>query len=180
MLWIVALLFWILASHLYSHSQKHISCFNHISIDDGLSQSSVYCILQDKKGFMWLGTQEGLNRYDGYKFKTYKQRPQDEATISNNYVWTIFEDNAGVFWIGTYFGLNCFNREPGIFECYLKDKTKPHSLSHNDFRAIYEDQFGILWIGTYGGGLNKLDRKSGKFSPYLHDEANPYSLWYCA
>ncbi|MFQ5675345.1 MAG: two-component regulator propeller domain-containing protein [bacterium] len=69
--------------------------FRHLSIDDGLSQSTVLCALQDRRGFMWFGTQDGLNRYDGAGFKIYKHRPDDPNSLSENWVWSLFEDSLG-------------------------------------------------------------------------------------
>jgi signal transduction histidine kinase/ligand-binding sensor domain-containing protein len=163
--WCTVIFCWLLCSCLYA--QKNSIRFKHISIAQGLSQSTVYCIRQDSKGFMWFGTQEGLNRYDGYKFKQYKHDPTDAKTISDNYVWTLYEDKNGVLWIGTFFGLNRFDRERETFTHYKQNKDAPSGLSHNDVRVIYEDHDEDLWIGTGGGGLNKLDRKTGKFERFM-------------
>ena len=90
--------------------------FKHISIDDGLSQSAVHCLLQDRQGFVWLGTQDGLNRYDGYGFKIFRHDPQDSLSISDNWIQTIYEDRNGRLWIGTDGdGLNCYDRETQSF-----------------------------------------------------------------
>ncbi len=83
--------------------------FKHISIEDGLPQSAVYCIHQDKKGFMWFGTQEGLVRYDGYNFKVYNPIPGDPTSLSDMYVNAFYEDKEGILWIGTRNGFNRFD-----------------------------------------------------------------------
>ena len=84
--------------------------FKHLSIEHGLSQSTVNCILQDRNGFMWFGTQDGVNRYDGYTFTIYKNDLQNENTISHNFILSIFEDRQGILWIGTNGGgLNRFD-----------------------------------------------------------------------
>ncbi len=103
------------------HAQKNDIKFEHISLEQGLSQSSVYCILQDSKGFMWFGTQDGLNKYDGYSFTVYKHDPQEPQSLSHNRVHSIYEDQSGVLWIGTGDGLNQFDREKETFTHYQHD-----------------------------------------------------------
>jgi ligand-binding sensor domain-containing protein/signal transduction histidine kinase len=150
--------------------------FERISIEAGLSQSSVLCIYQDRKNFMWFGTYEGLNRYDGYNFKIYKAEPGNPNSLSNNNVECIIEDHLGILWIGTEDGLNFYDRNKEQFIIYKNDPTDPASLSSNYIRSLYEDHQGFLWVGTYGGGLNKFDRTTNKFIHYTHDPNNPNSL----
>jgi ligand-binding sensor domain-containing protein/signal transduction histidine kinase len=147
--------------------------FNHLSLEDGLSQSTVYCILQDKTGFIWLGTQEGLNRYDGNEFKHYKQIPGDKKSLSNSYILCIYESkNSKTLWIGTDGGGLCgLDLETEKFKRYkyLSKEEKPNfgKLSDNVVRTICEDSKGNVWIGTGEGGLNKLEPNTGKFTYYL-------------
>jgi hypothetical protein len=75
--------------------------FERISVEHGLSHSTVNCILQDSKGFMWFGTDDGLNKYDGHSFIVYKHNPDDPQSLSHNQVWSLFEDSSGVLWVGT-------------------------------------------------------------------------------
>jgi len=150
--------------------------FEHLSVADGLSQSVVLCILQDSKGFMWFGTEDGLNKYDAYKFTVYKHEPDNPNSLTNNYVWSIFEDHTGILWIATGHGLDKFDPAHETFVHYRHDENDPNSLSHNDVRAVYEDHTGTLWVGTLGGGLNQFVRKTEKFVHYQHDENNPHSL----
>jgi len=151
--------------------------FDHISVEQGLSDERIHCILQDSKGFMWFGTQDGLNRYDGYTITVYKHDRENSESLSYNLVYSIYEDRAGVLWIGTWYGgLNKFNRETGTFTRYQHDPTDPQSLSSNIIRSIFEDRSGVLWLGTWGGGLNKFDRETGSFTRYQHDSTNPQSL----
>ncbi len=149
--------------------------FERISLEQGLSQSSVLCMLQDSQGFMWFGTADGLNRYDGYRFKEYKHEPENSSSLSDNTIWAIYEDREGTLWIGTDNGLNQFDRENERFTRYHYDPENPHSLSHNGILSIQEDLNGMLWIGTWGG-LNELDRESGRFTHYRHDPRDPTSL----
>jgi PAS domain S-box-containing protein len=150
--------------------------FERISIESGLSQSSVLCIYQDSMDFLWFGTYEGLNRYDGYTFKVYKNDPENPFSLSNNNIEAIIEDHLGVLWIGTEDGLNRFDREKEQFIRYKNNPNDPGSLSNNYVRSIYEDRSGILWIGTQGGGLNQFDRKKDKFIHYINNPSNPKSL----
>jgi len=133
--------------------------FEQISLEQGLSQSTVNCIRQDSKGFMWFGTQDGLNKFDGYKFTVFRHDLKDSTTLSSHFIWTIYEDRSGTIWIGTYNGLNKFDRSSQSFKYFQHDPENTKSLSHNEIHAICEDQFGKLWIGT-AGGLNQFDPKS--------------------
>ena len=94
-------------------AQSENLSFKHINTKNGLSHSSIHCIYQDKLGFMWFGTEEGLNRYDGYDFKIYKNISGDSTSLSDDYVTSICEDDLGIFWIGTRNGLNSFNPATG-------------------------------------------------------------------
>ncbi len=150
--------------------------FERISVEQGLSQSVVNCILQDSKGFMWFGTGDGLNQHDGYGFTVYKHDPEDSNSLSNNVILSVYEDQSGVLWIGTYGGgLDRFDRENGQFTHYQNDPDDPHSLSDDAVWSIHEDQSGVLWIGTEGG-LNRFDREQERFIHYRADLNDPYSL----
>jgi PAS domain S-box-containing protein len=148
--------------------------FQHLSLEDGLSQSTVYAILQDSQGFIWFGTQDGLNKYDGYEFTVYRHDPSDAYSLSHNEIFAIYEDSNGTLWIGTSKGLNRFDRQKNRFIRYLHKNT--NSLSHNSIWSIYEDNMGILWIGTDGGGLSQFDRHQNQFLSFKHDPKNPHSL----
>lgn len=153
--------------------------FKRISINQGLSQVSINCIHQDSKGFMWFGTQDGLNRYDGYKFKIYRNN-KNSNSISDRWIWAIYEDKnneAGILWIGTETGgLNRFDSKTGKFTHYLPEAGNSKSLSHRDVRCIIRDRDGFLWIGTYGGGLCKFNRSNGIFDRYKPNEKDKNSL----
>jgi len=143
--------------------------FESLSIEDGLSQSKIYCIIQDRLGFMWFGTQDGLNMYNGYDFKIFRSEFGVLGNISDKQVISIYEDRQGYIWIGTYYGgLNRFDRSSGKFISYQFDPSNVNSLSNNTINSITETRNGELWIGTNGGGLNKLDRTSEKFTAYKY------------
>jgi ligand-binding sensor domain-containing protein/DNA-binding CsgD family transcriptional regulator len=150
--------------------------FQHISIKHGLSQSTVFCILQDGKGFMWFGTLSGLNKYDGNNFTVYEPEPGDASSLSHRAVRCIYEDRSGTLWIGTWGGLNKFDRKKETFTSYRNEQGNPNSLGDDRVRAILEDKSGRLWIGAIGGGLNLFDRQTATFTRYQNDAQNPLSL----
>ncbi len=141
--------------------------FERLTVEDGISQNTIKCILQDKRGFLWLGTEGGLNRYDGHSFKIYSHEHEKKDSLSNDSVEVLFEDSQGVLWVGTKDGLNRFDRLKETFFPFVNDPEDPTSLSHDSILSIYEDKQGILWVGTDGGGLNKFDPQTGTFSHYL-------------
>jgi ligand-binding sensor domain-containing protein/serine phosphatase RsbU (regulator of sigma subunit) len=161
-----------------SAQQQHVR-FEHISLEHGLSQSIVRAIFQDSKGFLWFGSQDGLNKYDGYEFTIYKYDPFDATSLSENDIWTIYEARSEpkALWIGTgASGLNRFDRETETFTHFRHHSADPSSLSNNFVRQIYEDRAENLWVLTAAGGLDRLDRKTGKFAHYRHEPNNPTSL----
>jgi len=150
--------------------------FEILSMENGLSNNIVWSILQDSRGFMWFATIDGLNRYDGYKFKVFRHDPEDPHSLSTNPLRVIYEDQTGDLWIGTSGGgLNRLDRYTEKFTHYKHDPDDPHSLSGNDVRSIYEDRNGVLWIGTTAG-LNRYDRQTEMFTQFRHDPDDPQSL----
>jgi ligand-binding sensor domain-containing protein/two-component sensor histidine kinase len=148
--------------------------FKQIKIEDGLSQSTVLCILQDSKGFLWFGTANGLNRYDGYDFQVFTNDPLDSTTISDNGITSIHEDKKGFIWIGTTEGvLNKYDRKSGKLKRYyitdgLKITGNPTSRfyefpipfsRHVDktITSIAEGPDNSIWIGTWGCGLIRFN-----------------------
>ncbi len=126
---------------------------------------------------MWFGAQDGLNRYDGYEFKVYKNDPDNPGSLSVNFINVIYEDSSGVLWVGTRGGgLNQFDRESDRFTHFMADSENKQSLGSNFINAIFEDSDGHLWIGTSGGGLNRFDRETQEFVKYLNDPDDPQSI----
>ena len=151
--------------------------FEHKGIEDGLSHSNVICILQDSRGFMWLGTRNGLNKYDGYTFTIYKNNIEDANSLSNDRIADLLEDEDGNIWIATIDGgLDMFDWKHEKFIHYRHNPDDLYSLPLNNLHSITADYEGNLWIGTAGGGLCMLDRKTDKFARYLHDENDPTSV----
>ncbi|MCP5106692.1 MAG: SpoIIE family protein phosphatase [bacterium] len=150
--------------------------FDHISLEQGLSQVSVSCILQDNKGFMWFGTQDGLNKYDGYHITVYRPEEGNPNSLSNIRIAALHEDNSGMLWIGTMGGLNRFDPKTETFTRYTHSPKKPDSLGSNLVNTIYEDTAGTLWVGTTGGGLNKFNRVTGTFTRFTAVDGDPAGL----
>lgn len=151
--------------------------FTHLTTNQGLSQNNVTCILQDRRGFMWFGTRDGLNKYDGYAYTLYRNDPQKSTTISHSYIHTLFEDKQGRLWVGTNGGgLSLFDTNTERFINYQHTPGLKNSLSHNKVMAIAQDAQGFLWVGTAGGGLDRFDPRQKSFTHFSHQPANPTSL----
>lgn len=152
--WFLALLLIYASSSAYGRKPFK---FERISIEHGLSQVTVYSILKDHDGFMWFGTQEGLNRYDGYRFTIFWHDPDNPNSLGFNSVLALMGDRNGNIWIGTFLGgLNRYNTRTGKFFRYQNDPVRASSLSHDLVRSIVEDKAGRIWFATDGGGLNLL------------------------
>src|SRR5258706_12630010 len=114
--------------------------------ESGLSQNLVYSIVQDKQGFLWFGTDEGLNRFDGYEFKTFRHSPQDSSTIADNSIHSLLFDHTGALWIGTNNGISTYNPVTESFQNLRVDYfdiTKPNGTGVN---VIKEDKHGNVWV----------------------------------
>ncbi|MBN1338409.1 MAG: histidine kinase [Bacteroidales bacterium] len=133
-----------------------------IRYEKGMSQNWIYCMMQDRYGYIWFGTWEGLNRFDGYNFRIFRI----EEGLSDNTIYTIFEDKDGKIWIGTDNGLNGFDRSDFRFTPYFNIPGDTNSLVNNRVNSIIQTRDGDLWIGT-AGGLNSLDKSNGKFKSFF-------------
>ncbi len=150
--------------------------FVRIGVANGLSDHTVTSILQDSMGYMWFGTSNGLNRYDGTGFTVYKHEDGDPTSISDSYILSIYEDSKGTLWVGTQQGgLNRFNREENTFTHMLNNGDKDLKLSDNRVNTIFEDSRGMLWIGTLKG-LNCYDPSTDKMKIYYVDVSDSTSL----
>ena len=157
------------------HAQDPPLRFHHLTSRDGLSQSQVFCILQDHRGYMWFGTRDGLNRYDGYGFKTYRHDPQDPDSLSDHYVYVLYEDSQGILWIGTRGGLNRFDPATEQFSHYRAGAKQDNGLSGNTVTSLAGDGTS-LWVGMSDGGLNKLDVSTGRVTWYQHNPDDKTSI----
>ena len=150
--------------------------FIRLSAENVLSGDHTRNVVQDQRGLMWIGTLNGLNRFDGTSVKLYRNDPDNPNSLSNNVARALVVDQSGVLWIGTWGGgLNQYDWETDTFIRYQHDPDDPRSLSHNIVRAVYEDHSGTIWVGTMAG-LNRLDRDSGQFIRYQHNPDDPNSL----
>ncbi|MBC7892939.1 MAG: hypothetical protein H7Y12_12050 [Sphingobacteriaceae bacterium] len=132
--------------------------FDQLSVEDGLSQSEVYSVLKDRQGYVWLGTQDGLNRYDGYRFEHFKHDPFDANSLSNDYITALFEDAQGTLWVGTQDGLNRYDATAGRFVRFT-DTTSERVHQPFNIQAFATDRHGTLWVGTKLG-LRRVIRDS--------------------
>ena len=151
--------------------------FETLSLEQGLSQSVVSVTFQDRQGYLWFGTQDGLNRYDGYHFTIYRPDPDDPSSLNDRMILDITEDPQGILWVGTMLGgLNRYDAETKSFGHFIHDSGNPQSVSGNCIESLFVDRDGKLWIGT-DGGVDVLDPLSGSFlAHYRHDPKDPSSL----
>ncbi len=146
--------------------------FTQLTTKDGLSNNRILDIMQDKIGFIWIATENGLNRFDGYDFVVFRNNPTDSTTISSNVITSIAEDIYGNLWFGTVFGLNKYNRSADRFTQYFFNRTDPSTIRNNHIRALFADDNGILWIETLGGYLHKLNIQDNKIQYYKHADVH--------
>jgi signal transduction histidine kinase/ligand-binding sensor domain-containing protein/DNA-binding response OmpR family regulator/HPt (histidine-containing phosphotransfer) domain-containing protein len=140
--------------------------FETVSLEQGLSQATVQAILQDHRGFLWFGTQEGLNRYDGYTFDVFTRDPDDASSLANDWIWTLHEDADGNLWVGTNGGgLSRYDRETGGFTNFPVEVSDAGGTSANHVRAIHASDPGTLWVGT-DGGLRILKPRTATFTRF--------------
>jgi len=177
------LLFIIVSSILWS--QESYFYFDHLTTEDGLSREHVRRIVQDKKGFMWFGTANGLNKYDGYSFKVYTNDSTSSPYLTNNFILSLIEDQYGRLWIGTMHGLNVFDLKTNKIFHFRHSPDNDKSLAGDWIRCIYEDSRGNIWIGTKNNGLSYLDHSylnadtldnNLSFINYVHNSEDTTSL----
>lgn len=138
--------------------------FEHYNDNDGLSHNSVRHIVQDKHGFLWLGTFAGLNRFDGYQFKSYTSSSIGKDKIYNDDITAlVLDDSSNNLWIGTRKGLTLFKTDTQTFKTYLSDKNNPKSLPDEEVRSIHVDRFKRVWVGTKTKGVFVLYPNENRF-----------------
>ena len=142
--------------------------FTHITVEQGLSQSTVQVVFQDHLGFIWIGTEEGLNRYDGYSFAIFKNDPQDPASLPDNIISMLYEDRAHRLWVGTATGLAVFDRRTESFQRVSSIRQRVTSL--------LEEADGTFWVGTEGQGLFERRSENGVFVPQSRDATVSFGL----
>lgn len=151
--------------------------FERLGSDAGLSQSTVLAVHQDRRGFLWVGTEDGLNRYDGYGFTTYYQDAEEPGALRSDWIWSVVEDEGGDLWIATEGGgLARWRATDERFETFAHDDGTPKSLASDDLRALALGPDGRLWVATRDAGLDRFDPKTGVAEHFRHDPADPSSL----
>src|SRR6476620_3289200 len=159
--------FLLLITSIQSHAQTQKLRFEHITVDQGLPDNATLCSMQDRKGFLWFGTWNGLCKYDGYTFTTYQFDPNDTSSIGGNLITRIFEDSGGIIWViarGT--GIYLFDR---ITEKFTRLNPKSGCLSpnHTSSWALNEDKEGKIRTGNdHDGQLIRYDKKTGTLDDY--------------
>lgn len=149
--------------------------FRHLTTQNGLSYNLIISLFQDREGYIWVGTFNGLNRYDGSRFVTFKHDRNNPKTIAHNTVTDICEDQAGNIWLGTSSGISRYNKATNTFDNYQLERRSADAFRHNDITGIICDRQGTIWATTVAG-LYEFQAKSNTFKAYHHDPANPATL----
>lgn len=149
--------------------------FNHLKVEDGLTQNTVWCMLQDQQGFMWFGTKDGLNRYDGYRFKIFRHDPSNPKSIGNNFIRSLYLASDGQIWVGTDAGLYIYNPNDESFTPFKVKTANGYSICKevNDIKA---DQMGNIWIGVNWQGLFCYNKKKDLLTLYQADDKHKNTL----
>lgn len=167
---ILSVLFSPIQAHCSSDHHLPVFRFEPVDVEDMLKYAYILKVVQDHQGFIWIASQDGLYRYDGYQLKIFKHDPQDAKTLPSNYIFNLFVDSDGDLWIAAgQMGISRYNPLTETFTRYLHDKHQQNSISHNMVTDMAEGSTGKIWIATYGGGVNILDKASGKITRLLHD-----------
>ncbi|BDQ03414.1 hybrid sensor histidine kinase/response regulator transcription factor [Ignavibacterium sp.] len=148
--------------------------FDRISTNNGLSNNLIYDILQDKSGFLWIATDDGLNRYDGYEFKIFRNDPNDISSLSDNSVWSLAVDKSGKIWVGTKTGwINCYDP---VTEKFSRWYIASNITKDNSITTIFTEDENKIWIGTYRSGLYLLNPKTGEIKNWTLNPLDSTSL----
>lgn len=152
--------------------EGHGITFTRMSTADGLSQTRTAQIVQDDRGFIWFGTQHGLNRYDGYRFRVFLHEPGRPGSIAGNFIYSLFKDRSGMLWIGCEQSLDRLDPATEEFRHYRleSDGSEPGPVVH-----ISQDRSGMLWLAS-GSGLRRLDPRTGQIRKYSRKPGDPHGL----
>ena len=162
----------ILLSYMNSFSQE--KSFQHISDLSGLTNKNVKDIYRDQKGFLWLATQNGLHRYDGYEMKIYKSSSEDKKSLSSNDINVIFEDDQQQLWVGTTNNLHIMNADGEHFTKLIPQSPFGKEAFAFEISSILQSKGGTIWVGTKGAGLYQFDQSGKMISHHLANKQNPY------
>ena len=164
---------------LAAESSPPSPAFRTLTTADGLAENSVYAIVQDRRGFLWVATQDGLCRYDGVGFRTFRNDAQRPTSLGSNFVLALCQDQAGNLWAGTGGGLSCYTPRTNQFRTYRAAPVDSSGLSDNFVRAVLCDRQGRVWAGTESG-LHRFDPATQRFTVFRHRPAADASVRYNA
>ncbi len=151
--------------------------FTHLDTFTGLSQDTVMDVTQDRYGFIWIATEEGLNRYDGQTVVQFERDPQNNNSLTHNWIWSLLATKDDSLWIGTDGGgINVFNPRTELFTAIRHSANDANSISSDRVRVLHQDSLGAYWVGTVDAGLNRIDPATGRVSRYRHDPQDATSL----
>lgn len=145
------------------------------TIHDGLPSGNITVALKGKNGYMWIGTDNGLCKFDGYSFKSLVNIPGNPNSISSNFINTLAEDKSGKIWVGTMDGLNVLDPNTEKFERFYHNERSKNSISNNKIFSILADKDGTIWIGT-DDGFNQYIAATRSFIAYKPNPANRFSI----
>ncbi len=165
----MAVILFILSAHNSRASEDQYK-FTRVDISDGLSHNQVNCMIKDSKGFVWLGTKSGLNRYDGYNFKIFKHNPDDSLTIPDNFVDYLFEDHEGLIWVRTRQGFAIYDPVKETFTSHHRVYGINPSLPGYSITSLMHDRQGNTWMVSSNSGLYKY---SPQLDSLIHIISNP-------
>ena len=150
--------------------------FAHASSEDGLSNDTVYAFAQDHDGFIWIATGDGLNRFDGERYRIFEHEPDDPATLSGSSLSMMIVDRRGGIWVATWGGgVDLIDPRKGVVAHYKHDPAEPDGIGDDRVQTLFEDAGGRIWIGTFSGGLTRLDPKDGAMSRWTTSSPSPLS-----
>ncbi len=139
--------------------------FDQLNVAHGLSQNTVNAILKDSHGYLWMATNDGLNRYNGYNFRVYRNRKNQPESLADNKVLTLTEDREGQLWVGSANGLCLYDRQANAFHTVALPTALPESSGRQYIRTVYEDRSGAIWVGTLSGALSVRPSGAEHFQP---------------
>ena len=179
------LLLLITALHNLINAQQNFYNFEHFTVKNGLAHNNVYSIFQDHQGYLWFGTEDGLNKFDGYVFSTYRSLPKTDNSLATSNFGKIFQDSSGIFWFGTFGeGIDLYNPQTHKFIHMPHRPEDSTSLSNNRVTFIYQDNYQDIWVGTTDGGVNRYNKKTKTFIRYQpnksqHSLSNAWAKCIC-
>jgi signal transduction histidine kinase/ligand-binding sensor domain-containing protein len=168
--WLLVISFLFSAGVYFTYSQQKYEKFNYLTVDDGLSSNRIRCIYKDSKEYLWIATDVGLDKYDSYQVKKYRQGKNQTGAISSDILTCIYEDRNKNLWFGTYDGLNLYNPSRDNFRVFKNNPAVSSSINSNCITGIVEDKKGRLWIVTNGTCLNLWDPDNQNFIRYKFED----------